>query len=159
MRSIRVIPIRNRIHRVNIPYERNNNQIFQRVKNINKLPLSKCFFIHRIFSPQKILFLTSTFYIDTYSTNKLMWFYVGGPFRLKSRIFWSLSLFANLVCSYVRKIIHYLVQLNNSVHIRLKNPDIWIKRIIWLKSWIRSLLKRIQKSNIRIWWIRNRIPF
>ena len=32
--SIRFIPIRNRIHNVNIPYEPNNTRIFQRVKNI-----------------------------------------------------------------------------------------------------------------------------
>ena len=69
------------------------------------------------------------------------------------------SLFAHLVCQLLRKITHNMVQPNNSVNIWLKNPDIRIKRTIRLKSWIRFLLKRIQKSNIRIRLIRNQIPF
>ena len=136
------------------PYEPNNNRIFQRVKNVNEASTLKVILNLSNFQPEKILV-----YIGTYCTNKLLWSYVGDPFIPKSTIFWSLSFFANLVCSYVRKITHYSVQPNNSANIRLKNPDIRIKRIIRLKSWIRFLLKRIRKSNIRIRLIRNRIPF
>ena len=132
--SIRVIPIRNRIHSVNIPYEPNNNWKFKRVKNIDKASALKVFLNLSTFQPEINLFLN--FYIDTYSTNKVLLSYVGGPFRLKSYIFWSLSLFANIVCLYVRKMTHYSVQPNNSVNILLKNPDIRIKRIIRLKPWI-----------------------
>ena len=93
-----------------------------------------------------------SFYISYYSnieqTNKLLWSYVADPFKPKSPIFWSLFLFANLVCPYVRKITYYLVQPNNSANIRLKNPDIRIKRIIRSESWIRFLLKRIQECNL-----------
>ena len=129
---------------------------FKGSKTKKKLPLSKWFYLIK-FSAQKNLILN--FYIGTYSTNKLLWSYVGDPFIPKSTIVWSLSFFANLVCSFVRKITHYSVQSNNSANIRLKNPDIRIKRIIRLVSWIRFLLKRIQKSNIRIRLTRNRIPF
>ena len=59
--------------------------------------------------------------------------YVGGPFIPKFPLFWSLFLFNNLVCLYVRKMTHYSVQPNNPVNILLKNPDIRIKRIIRLK--------------------------
>ena len=50
---------------------------------------------------------------------------------------------------YVRKIAHYSVQPNDLVNTQLKNPDLRIKSIIWLKSLSRFLLKRIQKSNIQ----------
>ena len=116
--SIQVIPIRNRIHSINIPYEPNNNWIFKRVKNINEASTLKVFLNLWNFQPKKNLAVN--FYIDTYSTNKLLWSYVGGLFRLKSHIFWALSFFAYLVCLYVRKITHYLV------NIRFENPDIRI---------------------------------
>ena len=70
-------------------------------------------------------------------------------FSQKTPIFWSLSFFANLVCLYIRKITHYSVQPNNSANIWLKNPDIRIKQKIRLESWIRFLLKQVQKFNIQ----------
>ena len=59
------------------------------------------------------------------------------------------SLIASLACWYSNEITHYSVQPNNSVNIRLQNPDIRLKRIIRFKSWIRFLINRTQKSNIR----------
>ena len=44
---------------------------------------------------------------------------------------------------------HYSVELNNSINIRYENSDIRLKRIIRFKSWIRFLINRTQKSNIR----------
>ena len=58
--SIWVIPIRNRIHSLNIPYEPNNNRIFQRVKNMNEASTLKVILNLSNFQPEKILFLTST---------------------------------------------------------------------------------------------------
>ena len=68
--SIQVKPIRNGIHSVNISYEPNNNRIFQRVKIINKASAIKVFLNLSYFQPEKNLVLN--FYIDTYSTNKLL---------------------------------------------------------------------------------------
>ena len=73
--SIRVIPVRNQIHSVNIPYEQNDNRTFQRVKNINKASTLKMFLKLSTFQPKINLFLN--FYIDTYSTNKVLKFYFG----------------------------------------------------------------------------------
>ena len=42
--SIRVIPITNLIHSVNVPYEVNKNQILQRFKNINEASTFKVVF-------------------------------------------------------------------------------------------------------------------
>ena len=61
---IQVIPIRNRIDSVNIPYEPNSNRIFQ---NRNEASTLKVIIE---FSAQKNLILN--FYIGTYSTNKLL---------------------------------------------------------------------------------------
>ena len=108
--NMRVIPIRNRIHSENVPYKLDKNQS----KNINQTCTLTVILNLLNFQPK-----TS---------------YVRGPFRPKSHIFWSLSLFANLVCPYVRKITHYSAHPNNLVNIQLKNPDIRIKRIIQLKS-------------------------
>ena len=52
--SIRVIPIRNGIHSVNISYEPNNNRIFQRVKNKKKASTLKVILIDQILSLKKI---------------------------------------------------------------------------------------------------------
>ena len=88
--NMRVIPIRNRKHSENIPYELDKNQIFYRVKNINQTSTLTTILNLLNFQPK-----TS---------------YVRSPFRPKSHIFWSLPLFADLVRSYVRKITHYLVK-------------------------------------------------
>ena len=51
--------------------------------------------------------------------------------------------FASLACWYLNEITQYSVQPNNSVNIRLQNPDIRLKRIIRFKSSIRFLINQI----------------
>ena len=84
--NVRVIPIRNRIHSENVPYKLDKNQS----KNINQTCTLTVILNLLNFQPK-----TS---------------YVRGPFRPKSHLFWSLSLFADPVRSYVRNITYYLVK-------------------------------------------------